>query len=110
MIKGDEKMFKMKKLLFLLGTVGLLSMSLVGCSNNNDKSVDGAEKVSVGALNNYPPLIFKQDGKLTGFEYDLLQAVAKEENLELEFKEMKFDGFIPGLQSNQVDIGMSTLN
>jgi len=102
-------MFKMRKLLFLLATVGLLSMSLVGCSNSDDKSADGVEKVSVAALNNYPPLIFKQDGKLTGFEYDLLQAVAKEENLELEFKEMKFDGFIPGLQSNQVDIASSIL-
>ena len=103
-------MYKMKRLLFLLGTIGVLSIILVGCSNSNsDVGASGGEKVSVAALNNYPPLIFKQDGKLTGFEYDLLQAIAEEENLELEFKEMKFDGFIPGLQSNQVDIASSLL-
>lgn len=103
-------MYKMKRLLFLLGTIGVLSIILVGCSNSNsDVGASGGEKVSVAALNNYPPLIFKQDGKLTGFEYDLLQAIAEEENLELKFKEMKFDGFIPGLQSNQVDIASSLL-
>lgn len=105
-------MFKLKRLLFSVGIIGLLSIILVGCGSNESVSdVKASEglKISAAALNNYPPLIYKKDGQLTGFEYELLQAIAQEENLDIEFKEMKFDGFIPGLQSGQVDLATSTL-
>lgn len=78
---------------------------LSGCGQAGGEN--GKEKASVAALNNYPPLIFKESGQLTGFEYEILEAIAEEEKLDLEYKEMKFDGFIPGLQSNQVDIASS---
>lgn len=86
--------------------MGLLTIFLMGCGDS-EKDATATTKASVAALNNYPPLIFKKDGELTGFEYDILKAISGEEDLALEFKEMKFDGFIPGLQSNQVDIASS---
>lgn len=103
-------MLKFKKTLLSVGLVGLLSVLLVGCSDDKadaETTGDKVTKASVAALNNYPPLIFKKDGELVGFEYDILKAISKEGDLDLEFKEMKFDGFIPGLQSNQVDIASS---
>jgi len=106
--------FTMKKLWMLTALIGLLSIVMMGCSSESsntsaDGKKDGATKISVSALNNYPPLMFKKEGKLVGFEHDVLEAIAKEENLEIGYKEMKFDGFIPGLQSNQVDVASSLL-
>ncbi|KQU27267.1 hypothetical protein ASG65_01535 [Bacillus sp. Leaf13] len=107
-------MVKFKKLLLLTALMGLLSIVMIGCSGESseakgDGKRDETSKVSVSALNNYPPLMFKKEGKLVGFEHDILEAIAKEESFTIEYKEMKFDGFIPGLQSNQVDIASSLL-
>ncbi|ALC87411.1 hypothetical protein AM499_17505 [Bacillus sp. FJAT-22090] len=107
-------MFKLKKQLMLTALIGLLSIIMMGCSGEISKSSadgkkDETSKVSIAALNNYPPLMFKKEGKLVGFEHDILEAIAKEEHLDIVYKEMKFDGFIPGLQSNQVDVASSLL-
>ncbi|MDQ0272701.1 transporter substrate-binding domain-containing protein [Cytobacillus purgationiresistens] len=101
----------MNRLVMLSGLLGVLFFFLVGCGSQTSGNGEngGSTNVSIAALNNYPPLIFKQNGQLTGFEYDILQAIGKEENIDTEFKEMKFDGFIPGIQSNQVDIASSLL-
>ncbi|MFM1654798.1 transporter substrate-binding domain-containing protein [Brevibacillus sp. B_LB10_24] len=94
----------------ILSVVALLTLALAGCGSSG-KQAGSSEvtKVSVAALNNYPPLSFKKDGQLTGFEKDLLDAIAKVENLEPEYKEMKFDGFLPALQAKQVDLAISVL-
>ncbi|MGG0892034.1 transporter substrate-binding domain-containing protein [Cytobacillus horneckiae] len=100
----------MKKLIAFISLIGIVCLTLAGCSSDEGMASESSGgKLSVAALNNYPPLIFKQNGQLTGFEYDILQAISKEAGLEFEYKEMKFDGFIPGLQSNQVDIASSLL-
>ncbi|MGG1659242.1 transporter substrate-binding domain-containing protein [Brevibacillus sp. NRS-1366] len=106
-------MKKIKRFSVLAAATGLLALALAGCGSNSatdgQASSSGGTKVSVAALNNYPPLTYKKDGQLVGFEIDLLTAIAKIEKLEPEYKEMKFDGFIPALQAKQVDLATSVL-
>ena len=55
------------------------------------QSVYAKEKITVGTNAEYAPFEYlDSDGNLTGFDYELLEAIAQEENLELEWKDMPF--------------------
>jgi polar amino acid transport system substrate-binding protein len=45
----------------------------------------------------------KENGKLKGFDIEIVETIAKKENLSVDWKEMKFSGIIPALQSKQID-------
>lgn len=55
------------------------------------------------------PFEFKsKDGKdYTGYEIDVVRAVAQDMNRKVEFKNVAFDGLIPALQSKEVDMTAS---
>ena len=81
-MRGREGNMK-KKLLGLVACVATLALSgalLAGCSGSGDKtggdSADGKETLTVGFDQSYPPYGFVgDDGKYTGFDLDLAQAV-----------------------------------
>lgn len=105
---------KLIKKLGFIALTGVLAVGLIGCGGSKDKETaktedTGSKKIVVAVINDYPPFEFKQDGKLTGFDIDLVEAIAKKENLEVEWKEMKFDGIIPALQAKQVDAAISAI-
>lgn len=102
------------KRIALIAVSLILALSLFGCSNQDQKqasstSADGAKKIVVGVINDYPPMEFKDNGKLVGFDIDLVEAIAKKENMQIEWKEMKFDGLIPALQAKQVDAAVAAI-
>jgi arginine/lysine/histidine/glutamine transport system substrate-binding/permease protein len=58
----------------------------------------------------FPPFEFKsQDGDLVGFDIDLVRAVAKAANFEVEFQSLPFDGIIPALQARTIDAAVSAI-
>ncbi|WP_342513532.1 transporter substrate-binding domain-containing protein [Sporosarcina sp. FSL K6-1522] len=102
----------MKKSTLFITTICVLLVILSGCGDNSthtsEKSnTENPTTVAVAVLNNYPPLIYKDQGQLSGMDYDILNAIAKHENLALEYKEMKFDGFFAALQARQADVAAS---
>ena len=67
-----------------------------------------AEKISVATDTNFPPFEFKdKSGQHTGFDVELWDAIAKVIGLEYELQPMDFNGIIPGLQTNQLDVGIA---
>lgn len=98
----------------LLGALSaILTFSLLGCSSSPTKPADanagGSQKITVAAINDYPPFEFKENGKLVGFDVELVEAIAKKANLQVEWKEMKFDGIIPALQAKQINAAISAI-
>jgi polar amino acid transport system substrate-binding protein len=98
--------------------VGVLSFSLVGCSSKEEisqlESVKEKGKLVIGTSADYPPYEFHKeiDGKdtIVGFDMKIAQEIADEIGVKLEIKDMKFDGLLPALQSQNVDMvvaGMS---
>ena len=87
-MRGREGNMK-KKLLGLVACVATLALSgalLAGCSGSADKtggdSADGKETLTVGFDQSYPPYGFVgDDGKFTGFDLDLAQAVCDKQRL-----------------------------
>ena len=55
----------------------------------------------------YPPFEFHQNGEVTGFEIDLIKAMAKQMGKEIELIDMKFDGILPAVLTNTIDVGAS---
>lgn len=115
-------MLNYKKMTF--GVIaGVLALSLAGCGASQNTAAPAKQdssaatngnsgasaKITVAAINDYPPFEFKQDGKLTGFDVELVEDIAKKENIQVDWKEMKFDGIIPALQSKQVDAAISAI-
>ena len=64
------------------------------------QSVYAKEKITVGTNAEYAPFEYlDSNGNLTGFDYELLEAIAQEENLELEWKDMPFDSLVGSMET-----------
>lgn len=55
----------------------------------------------------FVPFEFKQDGKYTGFDVQLWEAIAKQANLKYRLQPMDFNGIIPGLQTRNIDVALA---
>ena len=82
---------------------------LAGCGGSNLQSVDG-DSLLVGVAPNYPPIIFKEAGRITGLEADMARAVGGKLNKEVEFIELDWDDLIPALIAGRVDVIMSGMS
>jgi polar amino acid transport system substrate-binding protein len=59
----------------------------------------------------FPPMeMFDANQKLTGFDYDLGQAIGEKLGVRMEFQTPAFDSVIPSLQSGKHDVIMSGMN
>jgi serine/threonine protein kinase len=66
-------------------------------------------KLVVGINQPYAPAEFKDaDGNYTGFDVDLMNAVARTLGLEVEYRETAFESIIPSVQGNAFDVGLSS--
>lgn len=69
-----------------------------------------ANTIKVGISANYAPFDMMVDGKLAGFDVDLVNELSKETNIKMEFVNMSFDGLIPSLVAGKIQMiasGMS---
>ncbi|KAA0085946.1 protein kinase [Mycolicibacterium sp. P9-64] len=66
-------------------------------------------KLVVGINEPYAPAEFRDaDGNLTGFDVDLMNAVAKVLGLKVEYRETAFESIIPSVQGKAFDVGLSS--
>ena len=66
-----------------------------------------SDTLRVGVATNYPPVIFKHDGKIVGIEADLAQAVGKETGMDIRFVEMPWEALEKALNDEKIDVIMS---
>ena len=68
-------------------------------------AVKAAEQqtIIIGTNAEYSPFEYlDDDGNITGFDYDLLEAIAKEENVKLVWKDMPFDSLMGSMEAGDV--------
>lgn len=69
-----------------------------------------AEQLTFGVVQDYPPFEYiDKNGELTGYDVELVEAIAENQNLNIEWNIMKFDGIIPALQAQQIDGAVSAI-
>lgn len=97
----------------LLMLAGILTLGVVGCSSSEEGKTQLEKIKEKGVLTmatsaDYPPYEFHKEinGKdtIVGFDVMIAEEVAKNLGVELEIKDMKFDGLLGALKSGNVDI------
>lgn len=112
-MKRNRKGFNLKGMLAAAVTATSL-LVLAACGSSEDvqageEAADEVQTISVAVVQDYPPFEYMADGNLTGFDIEIVEAIAANQNLEVDWKIMKFDGIIPALQANQVDAAVSAI-
>ncbi|KAG0164235.1 ABC transporter glutamine-binding protein GlnH, partial [Apophysomyces sp. BC1015] len=55
----------------------------------------------------YPPMEFMENGKRTGFDIDLMNALAQAMDKPIQWTDIDFKGLIPGVKSKRYDVAIS---
>lgn len=95
----------MKKLLFVL-----LAILLVGCQakvveegDNSLNNIIEKGRMIVG-FTEYPPMGFKVNGEVTGFDIDIAKAVGEKLGVEIEFVYIDWDAKVLELEAGNIDM------
>ncbi|MGH8433519.1 MAG: cystine ABC transporter substrate-binding protein [Pseudomonas sp.] len=94
---------------FLLGSLSLvLGSSFIGNSFAAEdllQQIKQRGSIQIGLEGTYPPFNFQdENGKLTGFEVEFAEALAKELGVKPEFQPTKWDGILAALESKRLDV------
>ncbi|MDG0852905.1 ABC transporter substrate-binding protein [Roseateles puraquae] len=82
----------------------LLALALLAAASLAHAQAPEWKKLRIGVEGAYPPFSeIGPDGKLKGFEIELLQAYCAEMKAQCTLVQQDFDGLIPALQSRKVD-------
>jgi ABC-type amino acid transport substrate-binding protein len=91
-----------KKIISIIITF-IIAFGLFGCSGAKEEK----GKIVIGTSADYPPYEFHKsiNGKdtIVGFDIEVAKEVAKDLGVELEIKDMKFDGLLAALDTGNVD-------
>ncbi|MCH1883006.1 amino acid ABC transporter substrate-binding protein [Agrococcus sp. ARC_14] len=102
--------------LAVVAGVAAASVALAGCSTTADSGEEAAgltlEQVQeagvlvVGTEGTYSPFSFHEDGagELTGYDVEIITAVAEQLGVEVEFQEAQWDALFAALDSGRVDV------
>ncbi len=113
----------MKKLSMIFALLLSFMLVLSACAtNNNDKDTDKKDdnktasqdllkkvkddgKILIGTEGTYAPFTYHDDnGKLTGFDVEVAEEVAKRLGVKAEFKETQWDAMFAGLDAKRFDM------
>ncbi|UCO97526.1 ABC transporter substrate-binding protein [Metapseudomonas lalkuanensis] len=87
----------------LLGTLALAAFSTLAQA--------GEDTLRIGIEAAYPPFGFKTtEGNISGFDYDIGNALCAEMKIKCEWVEQEFDGLIPSLKVRKVDAVLSSMS
>ncbi|AIO30418.1 ABC transporter substrate-binding protein [Burkholderia cenocepacia] len=88
-----------------------LGMLLTLCALSTAASAQAtSDIVRIGVDPNFPPFEFKSaDGRLTGLDIDLGNAICQDIGVKCEWVEHDFDHIIPGLKAKKFDIILSAM-
>ncbi|QTD45721.1 glutamine ABC transporter substrate-binding protein [Ottowia testudinis] len=57
----------------------------------------------------FPPMEFVENGKRTGFDIELMEALARSMGRPIEWTDIDFKGLVPGLVSRRFDVALSAI-
>ncbi len=98
----------------LLSILLVLTLLVAACGTKDEKTGSGKEEegkvYKVGIDTTYPPFEFEEAGEYKGIDIDIINAIAKNQGIKIEFSPMDFGGIIPAMQANQLDIAIAGMS
>ena len=100
---------KKKILMTLTALLLILSVAAVaGCKQDGGESGSTEkDKLVVATNSEFEPFEFKKDGEIVGFDIDLIHEIADKLNMEVELRDMEFDGTVAAVQSGTCKVAIS---
>ncbi|MBM0637792.1 basic amino acid ABC transporter substrate-binding protein [Campylobacter sp. VicNov18] len=89
---------------------GLSMLFLIACSDPKTPQANTQIQLKVGTAPNYKPFNYKENSKLTGFDTDLVEEIAKKNGIKIIWVETNFDGLIPALKAGKIDMIASAMS
>ncbi|KNC20268.1 hypothetical protein AC792_02085 [Arthrobacter sp. RIT-PI-e] len=108
----------MNRRLTLIGAAAALTLALSACGSDSSGSSGSSDDASalqqvqdsgvltVGTEGTYRPFSFHEDGsgELTGYDVEVITAVAEKMGVEAEFQETQWDAIFAGLEAGRFDV------
>ena len=104
---------KKKSLVLLLALAMVFTFALSACGGgSSDDSGEESAALKVVTEATFAPYEFTEDGNedIIGFDVDMMEAIAADQGLTLEWENLEFDSLIPALESKQGDIICAGMN
>ena len=106
--------------LLAASAAAVAALALTACGGGSSASPQGKEAnpyslqqpgvLRAGTLTDAPPNVYLKDGKYTGFDNDLLVAVAAKLGLEVEFVGTEFSSLLAQVKTGKFDVGSSSIS
>ncbi len=110
----------MKRIIIFVSFALFVLISFSVCRNNSSNNSNKQEEIYNDYSNNtyvrvgiyvYDyPLLYLSNDNLGGLDYDIMNEIAKAENLKLEYIQTQFSELIPSLQNNIIDIAIAGIS
>ncbi|GAA4718104.1 hypothetical protein GCM10025782_14000 [Pedococcus ginsenosidimutans] len=100
----------------VVATSATLALSVAACggggssAESNPYHLQQPGTLRVGTLTDAPPNVFLKDGRFTGFDNDLLTAVAAKMNLKVQFVGTEFSSLLAQVKTGKFDLGSSSIS
>ncbi len=100
----------MKKILALLCVIGLLVLGII-CYLYRGNAIDMSNQdlLVVGTNASFPPFEYRDNGVITGFDIDLMEAIGRQLGKKIVVKDMAFDSLLMEAQAGTVHVLASAL-
>ena len=101
-----------KKFLTMLLAVAMIAAMTLTLSSCGGASEESADTLKVVTEATFAPFEYTEDGSedIIGFDVDMMNAIAEDQGLSIEFVNLEFDSLIPALESDQGDIICAGMN
>ena len=86
----------------LFGLFAAMTFAFAGAASAQD-----VLRVATDAT--FPPFEYTENGKRTGFDVELIEAIAKVLHRQVEWTDIDFKGLVPGLVANRFDVAASAI-
>jgi ABC-type amino acid transport substrate-binding protein len=98
----------------VLSAIVLITLAGPSCTSRNEDTLAQIRRtgtLKVGTDATYPPFetVDPTTGQVSGFEIDLIRALAEQIPAKVEFVVVPFDGIIPGLKTGKYDLVISAM-
>jgi polar amino acid transport system substrate-binding protein len=96
---------KLKSLL----SAASLGVALIVTGLPGSAAAQGANTLNVATDATFPPMEFVDNGQRTGFDIDIMNALAKAMGKQVQWTDIDFKGLIPGLIAHRFDVAISAI-
>ena len=96
----------------VLAITAVIIISIIFFVSKSQKNTNSVmnDALIVGISPDYPPFEYTEDGKIIGFDIDFIHELGEKMNKKIEIREMEFSSLIPSLNSDKVDVVISSIS